>query len=146
MRSRKILVVLVIGLLSLAVGCSERAQTVKQEKKAKTTMEDVKKETGEMVETAKSYTLEQRQAYQKELADKFVKYEQDIEDLKQKMIMVSGDTEQKMQEQIKLDVLRDKLADMESRAQELKDASGDAWDDLKKGLDKAGKDLVQTQA
>ena len=80
MRSRKILVVLVIGLLSLAVGCSERAQTVKQEKKAKTTMEDVKKETGEMVETAKSYTLEQRQAYQKELADKFVKYEQDIED------------------------------------------------------------------
>ena len=126
---------LLAAFLFLNAACGE------QEKKPKTTMEDVKTETRNMAETAKSYTLQQRQVYQQELADRIAEYDRKIEDLKQRMIMVYGATEQKMQEQIKLDELQEKVKNMKNRAKELEDASGDAWIDLQNGLEKAGKDL-----
>jgi outer membrane biogenesis lipoprotein LolB len=124
---------LMAAFLILNTACSE------QEKEAKTTMEDVKKETREMVETAKSYTMEQRHAYQQELADKFAEYDRKIETFKQQMNMVKGETERKMQENI--DMLQSKVDDMKKRAEKLKNAGGDAWTDLRNGLEKAEDDL-----
>jgi len=133
----KITIFLVMTVfLFLNTACSE------QEKTSKTTVEDVKKEALEAVETAGSYTMEQRQAYQRQLADKLVEYDRDIATLKQQLAMVKATAGQKTQE--KIDMLQAKVEDMKKRTEELKNASGEAWKEIRRGLEKAGNDLERS--
>ena len=124
---------LLAAILFSNTACSE------QKKATQTTMEDVKKETVEAVETAGSFTMEQRQAFQRKLTDKLTEYDRNIATLKQQLTVVTTTAGQKTEE--KIEMLQAKLDDIKKRSEELKDASGEAWEDLRKGLERAGDDL-----
>ena len=139
-----LLIVMTITSLLLTAGCSEEKEPAMQKEGTKTTAADVKKEAKELMATTKSYTLEQREAYEKELAKKFAEYDRKIFVLKEQLVDATEETRQKLQEQINM--LLTKEGDLRNRAKGLKEASGKAWDDLKKGLDKASADLDEAFA
>jgi len=124
---------LLAAFLLLSAACGE------QKKETNTTMEDVKKEAQEAVETAGSYSLEQQQVYQRKLADKLAEYDRNIATLRQQLGMVTAAVGQKSQE--KLDMLQANVDDMKKKVEELKNASGKAREDLRIGLEKAGEEL-----
>lgn len=129
-----------LAFLFINYGCSDQEQPAMQVKESETTtIEDVKKEAGELVEATKEYTLEQKEAYERQLAGKFEEYEKKLSTLRQQLNMAGGDVKQRMQE--KIESLQGKLDDMKSMTEQLKDTSGEAWNDMKVGLDKAEDDL-----
>jgi TolA-binding protein len=135
------IIVIFVMLMAFSSGCSEQKEATMQPKENKTTAEDVKQEAKEMVQTTTTYTMEQKEAYEQKLAEKLETYNQQISTLKQQMVMLQGEAEQKLQDQI--NSLQTKVEDMKNRSDELKDAGGEAWNNLKDGLDKAGDDLDQ---
>ena len=138
---RFLIIILMLALLSLTTGCGEQQQAPTQKEETKVTTEDIKKEAKELVEATKSYTMEQKKAYEEELATKLDEYGQKIEALKAQLMTMQGEAQQDMQE--KIDSLHAKVEDMKSKALELQNASDAAWDDLKAGLDKAEDDLEE---
>ena len=132
-------ILFLIIFVALATGCRQRQESRTQEEGNKTTMEDIKKEVKEMVKTTTSYSLEQRNAYEKQLAQKIDAYGKKIQALKEQMMIAKGEAEKKLQEQI--DMLQAKTDDLKNKAEDLRNATGQAWDELKKGLDKAVDDL-----
>lgn len=140
MHLKRFLVIFLLAVfVALAAGCSKRQEPMTQEEGKKTTTEDIKKEAEEMVETTKSYTMEQRKAYEQQLARKIDEYGQKIYALKEQLMMVKGEAENELLEQI--DMLQAKTDDLKNKAEDLKKASGQAWDELKIDLDKAIDDL-----
>jgi TolA-binding protein len=135
------IIVIFVMLMAFSSGCSEQKEATMQPKENKTTAEDVKQEAKEMVQTTTTYTMEQKEAYEQKLAEKLETYNQQISTLKQQMVVLQGEAEQKLQDQI--NSLQTKVEDMKNRSDELKDAGGEAWNNLKDGLDKAGDDLDQ---
>jgi len=139
---RLIIILLALAFLSLVAGCGEQKQATTQKEETKVTTEDIKKEAKELVETTKSYTMEQKEAYEQQLANKLDEYAQKIAALKAQMVTMQGEAQKDMQE--KIDSLHAKVEDMKSKALELQNASDAAWDDLKAGLDKAEDDLEES--
>jgi len=131
----------VLGLLFLAAGCGEQKQPDSQKQEAKTTTEDIKKEARDLVETARTYTMEQQQAYEQQLGQKLDEYARKVAVLKAQVATMTGAAKEDMQD--KIGSLHTKVEDMKNKAQELQAASGAAWDDLKEGLDKAEDDLEE---
>jgi anaerobic ribonucleoside-triphosphate reductase len=128
-------------LLSLTAGCGEQQQATTHKEETKITTEDIKKEAKELVEATKSYTMEQKKAYEEELAKKLDEYGQKTGALKAQLMTMQGEAQKDMQE--KIDSLHAKVEDMKSKALELQNSSDAAWDDLKAGLDKAEDDLEE---
>jgi hypothetical protein len=102
---------------------------------------DVEQKAKDLMETTKSYTMEQKQAYEQELSKKLDAYSQEIAAFKGQMLQAKGAVQADMQ--VAIDKLQAMVDNMRSRADELKDASGEAWDDMKKGVDKAEDELDQ---
>ena len=140
MRVTRIFIILfAVSFLLLNAGCSQSPQQESKEKEVKTPMGEVSKKAADAMATTESYTMEQKKAYEQELADKFAKYEQKISLLKEQMAMAGEESKKNLQQNI--ENLQAKVGEMESRTNELKNASGFAWSDMKKGLDKAVADL-----
>jgi len=120
--------ILLVSALTLLVfaGCAEKEDT---------TAEDVKKETKEAVETARAYTEEQRAKYMAEMMDKLESYEEQINELEMEARDTGDEARMAMEE--RLQTLRDKRDDMSERLDEMRSAGGDAWMEMKKGMDKA---------
>jgi hypothetical protein len=138
--TRLVLFFLAAAFFLMAVGCSEQ-KTSMQEEKPKPTAAEVKKEAKDLVETTESYTMEQKQVYEQQLVQQLEEYSQKISALKDQVAMMPGEAKTAMQEQINM--LDTDLQDMEAKAGEMKDASGQAWEDMKQGMEQAEKDLNQ---
>lgn len=126
--------ILLVSALALLVfaGCAEKEET---------TAEDVKRETKEAVQTAKAYTEEQRAKYMAEMMDTLKSYEQEIEDLEMQARDMTDEARAAVEE--RLQALREKREDMTQRLEDMKSASGDAWMELKKGMDKAKDEMSE---
>jgi len=141
MKTMRLLLILgAAAFLFLAVGCSEQKSSV-QEEKPQTTAEDVKKEATDMVETAKSYTMEQKQAYEEKLAKELDEYRQKISALRAQMTQAKDSVQKEMQDT--MDRLQTDIDAMGNKVDAMKNASGEAWDSLKEGADRAAEDLNQ---
>ena len=137
--ARYLVILLAFGLFFLTAGCSEQQQATTQKEGTKATVEDVKKEAVDIVEVTKSYTMEQKEAYEQQLATRLDGYKQKISVFKAQMGAMKGNAQKVMQK--KIDTLQAQLEEMKNKVLELQDASGEAWNDLKKDLDKAGEDM-----
>jgi hypothetical protein len=120
--------VLLVSALALLVltGCAEKEET---------TAEDVKKETKEAVKTAQAYTEEQRAKYMAEMMDTLESYEEQIKELEMQARDMGDEARMAVEE--RLQTLREKRDNMSERLDEMRSASGDAWMEMKKGMDKA---------
>jgi len=128
------IMLLVPGVLS---GCGEKDET--QSKPATVSKEDVKKEVKEAYDTTKAYTQEQMQAFREQTEIKLNEYKEEIDKLQAKAEKMGGDAKAKADEQLTaLDQKREVLAE---KLKELSSSSGNAWEQLKTGIDAALEDL-----
>ncbi|MDQ1336664.1 MAG: hypothetical protein QG552_3614 [Thermodesulfobacteriota bacterium] len=125
---------LVPGLLS---GCGEKDQA--QSKPAAVSKDDVKKEAKEAYHATKAYTQEQMQAVRKQMETRLDDYGKEIDQLKAKAEKLEGDAKAKAEQQ--LTALRQKRDEVSEKVKKLGSSSGDAWEQLKSGIDAAMEDL-----
>ncbi|MBE7547641.1 MAG: hypothetical protein H3C64_07390 [Candidatus Kuenenia stuttgartiensis] len=101
----------------------------------KVSTEEVKRETGEALETKKTYLTQQKEKYQKD-AESTLNYLSDkIKDLQAKAGQAGADTKAKYNEII--EGLQKKQGEAQDKLNELKLKSADAWEDVKSGMDAA---------
>ena len=129
-----IMLLLAVGALS---GCGDNEQT--QSKPAAVTKEDVKKEAKEAYNTTKAYTQEQMQAFREQTAAKLAEYEKEIDQLQAKAEKLEGDAKAKAEQQ--LTALRLKRDEVIEKLKELGSAGGNAWEQIKSGIEAALEDL-----
>lgn len=83
--------------------------------------------------------MSMKKAYEKKLEAKLEEWNADINKLKAKADSAEADTQLEYYKQI--DVLRTKQDEAKKKLNELKDASDDAWEDLKVGIESAWESL-----
>jgi chromosome segregation ATPase len=132
-----ILLLLIMGVFQ---GCGDKEQP--ESKSEAVSKEDVKKEAKEAYETTKAYTQEQMQAFRKQMETKLNEYGEKIDQLQAKAEKLKGDSKAKVEQQ--LTALRQKRDEVSEKLKELSSSSGNAWEQLKSGVDAAMDDLVNT--
>jgi predicted nucleic acid-binding Zn-ribbon protein len=131
---KRVEILLITGLVALCLGCGTQ-----EEPKKTVTPGDVKQETTEAAKTTKEYLAQQQEKYLKQAQEKLSDLDKKITDLQKKAKKQTGELQQKLSDRAdglkkKADAVKDKLAAM-------KNASGDAWEKLKSGVDGAMTEL-----
>ena len=101
--------------------------------------EDVKRETGETLETKKTYMEQQKEKYQKDAESTLDYLGNKIKDLQAKAGQAGTDTKSRYSEII--EGLRKKQGEAQEKLNDLKSKSADAWEDVKSGMDAALENL-----
>jgi len=135
-----IIIAAVVGSAFL-LACGDGKESEKPEKEV--TSQDVKKEAKEAMETAKAYTLQQKEEYQKQIEAKLQALDREINEL-QTMAQSKATglkEESKAEFNQTIEELRNKKQAAAEQLDKLKSASGKAWEDIKAGVDSAMDDL-----
>jgi len=132
------IIVIVIVCLGLLVACGEDKK-VPAKSKTKVTAQDVQRETKEALKTTLAYTQQQKDEYQKRVETKIKEYDQKINELKKKAEVLKE--EKKAEFDKKIEELQKKRTSASKKLQNLKSASGKAWEDLKNGMDASMNEL-----
>jgi DNA polymerase III delta prime subunit len=115
---------------------AEKASTEKAKvENLATTPEDIKKEASDLAKTTMAYTEEQKELYQKKIQEKMTEYSQKLVDLETKLVMLNEQAKAEMAEE--MEDLKRKKGAMGEKIRELQTASGEAYEDLKEGLESA---------
>ena len=127
----------IVFVLTLLAACGNQEEAAKP--KEGVTAADVKKEAAQAVETAATYTKEQKDAYMQKIEARLEELDRDIGALGDKI--QSGTTEMKAEGRAKLEEsLKTLRAEKDAAARQyekLKTSSDKAWDNLKSGMDAA---------
>ena len=120
--------------------CSDQEQSVEKApmEKAKvenlsTTPADIKKEAADLAKTTMAYTEEQKALYQEKIQEKMQQYSQKFGELQAKMLMLNEQAKANLAAE--MESLNRKKQEIAEKAGELQNAGGEAFADLKKGLD-----------
>jgi TolA-binding protein len=135
-----ILTITLLLALVAVTGCGEKKKP--QNKTEAVSTQDVKKDTKQAYDTTKAYTQEQIQAFRQQTETKLTEYEKDIDQLQSKAEKLRGDAKVKAEQQ--LTALRQKRDAVLKKLKELSSSSGNAWDQIKSGIDATMKDLEDT--
>ncbi len=127
---------MLVGLVVLP-GCGEKDQT--KSEPATVSGEDVKEEVREAYDTTKAYTQEQMQRFIEQSEIKLDEYKQKIDQLQVMAENLGEDGKAKAEQQLTL--LRQKRDEASEKLKELKSSGGNAWDQIKSGIDAALEDL-----
>ncbi|GAB4346608.1 MAG: hypothetical protein Kow0099_27940 [Candidatus Abyssubacteria bacterium] len=144
MRKLELLVIAVLlcGVI-LACGKAEEPVPVKETEETEhtraVTPEEVKKETMEAIEAAKTYTAQQKEEYEQKMAARLEELNGQIEELKVKAEEARPELEARLREEI--EQLEQKSEAARKKLEELKSASEEAWSDLKEELDEKMQEL-----
>jgi F0F1-type ATP synthase membrane subunit b/b' len=135
---RGLLAIMLLLALGELPGRGEKEQP--QSKSGTTSGEDVKKEAKEAYDTTKAYTQAQIQAFQEQTESKLAEYEKEIDQLQAKAEKLGGDAKAKAEQQ--LTALRQKYDEVSEKLKALSSSSGNAWEQIKSGIDTAMEDLA----
>ena len=100
---------------------------------------DVKKEAKEAYDATKAYTQEQMQAFREQTETRLAEYKKEIDQLQATAEKLGGDAKAKAEQQ--LTALCQKRDEVSEKLKELSSSSGNAWEQLKSGIDAAMEDL-----
>jgi molecular chaperone GrpE (heat shock protein) len=128
--------IVVLGGLLAAIGCEQKPA---DRAPGKVTSEDVRRDAGQAAETAAEYSRQTKEEFEKKLETRLKELDAEIAKLREKgrslKDKAKADWEQKMTElATKRDAASAKLA-------EVRDTSGEAWKDVRKGAQSAYDDL-----
>lgn len=132
-----LLAIMVLLALGALPGCGEKEQT--QSKPATVSKEDIKKEAKEAYDATKAYTQEQMQAFREQTETRLAEYKKEIDSLQAKAEKLGGDAKAKTERQ--LTALRQKQDEVSEKLKELSSSRGNAWEQLKSGIDAAMEDF-----
>jgi len=134
---RGLLAIMLLLAMGALTGCGEKEKA--QSKSATVSKEDVKKEAKEAYDATKAYTQEQMQAFRKQMEIKLNESGEKIDQLQAKAEKLGEDGKAKAEQQ--LTALRQKRDEVSEKLKELSSSSGNAWEQLKSGIDAAMEDL-----
>jgi F0F1-type ATP synthase membrane subunit b/b' len=134
---RGLLGIMLLLALGALPGCGEKEQT--QSKPANVSKEDVMVKAKEAYDTTKAYTQEQMQTFREQTETRLAEYKKAIDQLQAKAEMLGGDAKAKAEQQ--LTALRHKRDEVSEKLKGLSSSSGNAWEELKSGIDSAMEDL-----
>ncbi|HSB06750.1 MAG TPA: universal stress protein [Thermodesulfobacteriota bacterium] len=97
---------------------------------------------GSLIQKPKEIIFEKKKAYQEKIETQLKEWEPKIDALKTKADKAKTDAQAMYKEQV--ENLRTKQEAARQKLQELRDSGGEAWEEVKVGLDKAIEDLKQT--
>lgn len=137
MFARELLAIIVLLALGAVPGCGEKEQT--QSKPATVSKEEVKKEAKEAYDATKAYTQGQMEAFLEKTQTRLAEYDKEIDQMKAKAEKLGGDAKAKAEQQ--LTALRQKRDALSEKLKELGSSTGNAWEQLKSGIDAAMEDL-----
>ncbi|MFS4458598.1 hypothetical protein [Bdellovibrio sp. HCB2-146] len=100
-----------------------------------TTATDVSNKTKEAASAAADYTVEQKEAFQKDMDAKLTTLKSEIALLKKQASEKTGEAKKSMNE--KIAAMEQKQAEMKADLAKLKKSSGAAWSQMKSGMSKA---------
>jgi 2,3-bisphosphoglycerate-independent phosphoglycerate mutase len=128
------------------VSCSDQKQTVETAPPEKariesltTTPQDIRKEAEDLAKTTMAYTEEQKELYQKKIQEKMEQYGQNLKELQAKIIMLNEQAKANLVEE--MENLNRKKEEVAEKVREIQAASGEAYEDLKNGLDRSLEDM-----
>ncbi len=125
---------IMVWSLIILGACSENKEPDK-----KVTGEQLKKEVQEVGSAAVTYTKEKAEEYQKQMEAKIEEYEGKIKDYSNRLKDKGADAKASAQKE--LDKLKGVQEATKKKLSELKSSSGEAWKDLKKGMEKSMDEL-----
>jgi DNA polymerase III delta prime subunit len=135
-------IIALAALCFFTTSCSEQkpaAEKVSTEKakveNLATTPADIRKEATDLAKTTMAYTEEQKEVYQEKIQEKMAEYSEKLKEFETKLVMLNEQAKAEMAEEI--EELNRKKAAISVKVQELQTASGEAYADLKEGLDNA---------
>ncbi len=110
--------------------------------KQATTTQDIKKEAKELADTALAYSIEQKEKYTEQVLERLAQYNLKFMDLDRKVSTLSDQARNDMMGEIAN--VNAKKNQVTAKMRELQSSTGEAWKDIKVGLDKAIDDLDET--
>lgn len=128
-------------LLPVVMGLSVLIVACKKEEPPKVTAKEVEKKVAEATGTAADYAKQEKDEYIAQAQKAVDEAKAEIDKVKAVAKKARAGAKRKLQRQIESMEGRWKVA--ERKLGELKSASGEAWKDLRAGVDKAVKDLKQ---
>ena len=134
---RGLLVIMLLLTMGALTGCGEKEQA--QSKSATVSKEDVKKEAKEAYDATKAFTQEQMQAFREKTETRLAEYKKEIDQLQAKAEKLGDDAKAKAEQQ--LTALRQKRDKVSEKLKVLSSSSGNAWEQVKSGVDAAMDDL-----
>jgi len=137
MFKKSVLAILFLLTIGVLAGCGEKEQT--QGKSETVSKADVKKEAKEAYDTTKAYTREQMQAFRDQTETRLADYKKQIDQLQAAAEKLGGDAKTKAEQQ--LTGLRKKRDEASEKLKALSSSSGNAWEEIKSGIDAAMEDL-----
>lgn len=147
MKNYIILTLLIFGIPGFFMtACSEQDQTAEKttQNNAKienlaTTPEDIKKEAKDLARTTMAYTEEQKTLYMEKIENRMEHYSQKLDELETKLDMMHEQAKADLA--VEMEKLQQKKRDVAEKVKELQSASGEAFDDLKDGMDRAMEEM-----
>ena len=126
---------------ALLLACGDQKEAQKPE--TAVTSADVKKEATEAMETAKAYTRQQKEEYQKKMEARLQELDSEIQQLQAKAQSSATELKEKSKAEFNqsMEDLRNKQQVATEKLNELKSASGQAWEDIKGGVNSAMDEL-----
>ena len=132
-----LLAIMLLLCLGALPGCGEKEQI--PSKPATVSEKDVKKEAKEAYDATRAYTLEQMQAFREQTETRLAEYKKEIDQLQAKAEKLGRDEKAKAEQQ--LTALRQKRDEVSEKLKNLSSSSGNAWEQVKSGIEAAMEDL-----
>jgi len=134
-----IFALLAVGFFMAACGEQKPAtEKVKVENLA-TTPEDIKKEAQDLAKTTITYAEEQKEIYTQQVLDRLAQYNQKLIQMDRKLAMLNEQAKAGLA--VELDNFSRKKEEVAVKVRHLQAASGEAYEDLKEGMNKAIEDM-----
>ncbi len=130
-----IIALIAVGFLMIA--CSEQKPAAKKAKVESlvTTPADIKKEASDLAKVTMTYSAEQMEQYKQKISGKMAEYQTKQKEISAKMATMSKQTKASLDSQ--MEDLKIKKAKLDAITRELYTSSGEAFGNLKEGMDNA---------
>ena len=137
---KKITLPILLAVLLFSAACSEPNQLGQEQTEA--SAEDVRREAMEALETAATYTQEQKQKYQEEIQTQLDELDKQLDELRP--LAESATESAKIELNKQIEMLKQKREVAEQRLEKLTSSKDEGWAKVKGGLDKTMADLQKS--
>ncbi len=144
-------ILLLASIALLIISCSDQKQSAETAppEKAKveslaTTPADIKKEAGDLARTTLNYAEEQKEQYTQEVLSRLAQYNEKLIALDRKIAMLGEQAKAETMEEVAN--FNRKKEQVSEKFRELQAASGEAYEDLKDGMEKSIEEMDKAYA
>lgn len=144
-------ILLLASIALLIISCSDQKQSAETAppEKAKveslaTTPADIKKEAGDLARTTLNYAEEQKEQYTQEVLNRLAQYNEKLIALDRKIAMLGEQAKAETMEEVAN--FNRKKEQVSEKFRELQAASGEAYEDLKDGMEKSIEEMDKAYA